>query len=97
MLHGDPSGHLEADFFPRPANGEEVVAGLVVGVDGDLMLHPLGLPQVNGDHVGDEFEICNLKVGEIIWDGAREVLVVLVVVTAEAWSPVLESVRRSIQ
>ena len=88
---------MKPNFFSGPAVSEEIKAGFVVSVDGNLMLRPFDLPQMDGNHVSDKFEVGNLKMEKFVGDGAREVLVVVVVVTTESGRTVLQSIRRGVQ
>ena len=73
-LHGQPPGHAETDVLAGPILGKEPIACLVIRVNDDVVFLPFRSPQVKGNHMGDQFQVRNGPIGELVRDGAREEL-----------------------
>ena len=75
LLCGEPPGHPQPDITPRSTFREKPVAGLIVCMNSDLFMLPLGRPQVERDNVSNQLEIRNGPVKEFVGDGTGEILV----------------------
>ena len=97
LLRRNPSGHTEAQVFSRSAIREQVIAGFVIRVYGNLTITPFVLPQVNGNHMCDELEVRYVELQELVWNRAQKILMIVVIVGPEARSSVFETVGRGIE
>ena len=93
LLHRDPPGHAQPDVFPGPTVTQQMPTGLVVGVDHNLLVCPLGRPQVEGHHVRQQFMVSDWQVSEVLGWGGRKILMRLVIIAANAGGVMLPSIR----
>ena len=93
----DSAGHPQASILSGAAIPKEEKRSFVVRVNCHFVTVPSRTPEVDGDHVGQKFEVGNPEFFEVFGCGGGEVLVVGVVVSAQAGFTLVPSVRGSVQ
>ena len=66
---------------------------MVVRVDRDFVIGPRLSPEVDGDHVCEELEVCNSEILELSGCGDREVFVILVIIGSQPRLTLIPTVR----
>ena len=70
---------------------------LIVRVNGDLLIGPRVIPQVECDDVCEQFQVRNRKVLEMRGRGGGKELVVVMVVSSDTRRAILPTIGRSIE